>query len=100
MGEDYQPDFEKARREFENFQKIGNNQHNLSFNINANYKNIRSSFCARSFALVESANKLFTCPLCNSTTSKEFAGQICDTCNICTIGQETLGIKLFEGGDY
>lgn len=100
MGEDYQGDFEKARSEFDNFQKIGTNQNNLNFNINANYSNIKSYYCAKSLCLIESASKYFCCPLCNSITSREFAGQICETCNICTIGQETLGIKLFESNEY
>ena len=100
MGEQFEEDFVKAKNDYDVFQQIGTNQHNLEFDISKNYENIRNNVCAKSFKFIESGQKAFVCPLCNSLSLKEFAGEICETCNICTIGQETLGIKIYDSTDY
>jgi len=35
------------------------------------------------------------CPLCGSVFEKvTFMGKVCDTCQLCTLGQDTLGLSI------
>lgn len=36
------------------------------------------------------------CPLDKSMFEKQFKGQLCETCQLCKIGKEALGVKIFE----
>jgi hypothetical protein len=84
--------FIAAHNEFEVFQKVGTNQHNLNFNVNENLPNIRSFYCSKTFTKIEK-NSL-ECPLDGSVCLADNKGQICETCNLCTLGEQVLGLKL------
>jgi coatomer protein complex subunit alpha (xenin) len=51
--------------------------------------------CAGSFrALYRGKDESVTCPLCESTYSTEFAGQLCASCEISEVGLESSGLML------
>jgi hypothetical protein len=92
----FESNFEQAKSEFENFQKIGTNQHNLVFNVNENLPCSKQYFCSQTFTRIDLSMKSLKCPLCQSATVATSKGQICGTCVLCTLGEEVLGLKLLE----
>jgi coatomer protein complex subunit alpha (xenin) len=84
--------FGAAHNEFDVFQKVGTNQHNLAFNTNENLPHIRTFFCSRTFTKIDKNS--IECPLDGSVCQPEFKGQICETCNLTTLGEQVLGLKL------
>jgi hypothetical protein len=84
--------FTVAHNEFEVFQKVGTNQHNLNFNVNENLPNIRSFYCSKTFTKIDKSS--VECPLDGSVCKSDFKGQICETCGLTTLGEQVLGLKL------
>jgi hypothetical protein len=64
--------------------------------VNENLPCARSYFCAKTFTRLENNSKLLKCPLCQSITVATARGEICSTCNLCTLGEDVLGLKLSE----
>jgi hypothetical protein len=84
--------FIATHNEFEVFQKVGTNQHNLNFNVNENIPNIRSFYCSKTFTRIDKNS--VECPLDGSVCQSDFKGQMCETCNLTTLGEQVLGLKL------
>ncbi len=96
LGSEYQNNFDQAKAEFDNYQKIGTNQHTLSFNVNENLPNARQFYCASSLTRIDLSMKSLKCVLCQSISNVEFKGQVCGTCSLSTLGEEVLGFKLMD----
>jgi hypothetical protein len=58
--------------------------------------NVRGFFCSQSYKRLDISMKTLKCPLCQSTTGAESKGEVCNTCSLCTLGEEVLGLKLVE----
>lgn len=99
LGNEFSSHFDQAKTEFDNFQKIGTNAHNLSFNVNENLPNVKGFFCSQSFKRLDISNKTIKCALCQSTTGIESKGEVCANCSLSTYGEEVLGLKLMESYD-
>mmetsp|Transcript_7397 Transcript_7397/g.12488 ORF Transcript_7397/g.12488 Transcript_7397/m.12488 type:complete len:230 (+) Transcript_7397:3090-3779(+) len=80
------------------FQAKGTNAHKLDFNksLNAEIKQITEYLCLGSLAPLETTNssQVVKCPLCQSVQSKKFEGQVCLTCELCTLGEDVVGLQL------
>lgn len=99
LGDEFGSQFEQAKVEFDNFQKIGTNQHNLQFNVNENLPNARQFFDSQNFGRLDLGSKSLKCPLCQSVSSLNSKGQVCGSCNLCSLGEEVLGLKFLESYD-
>ena len=92
----FKKEFDKIKEEFDIFQKIGTNQHQLEFNINDNLPNIRNFYDSKTIKRTGVSDKVVSCPLCNSVALAENKGNVCDTCTLCTLGEEVIGFKLVD----
>ena len=53
--------------------------------------------CAGSLTLLEDNRSVATvkCPLCGSIYNKsEYLGQVCETCQLCKLGEDVLGLSI------
>lgn len=89
-------EFDKCRQELISYQTIATNQHQLDFNINETLPHIRSFYDPKSLKRVNVNEKVLVCPLCNAVSAGERKGEVCDVCNLCTLGEEVIGLKLRE----
>ncbi len=96
LSAEFQSHFDQAKVEFDNFQKIGTNALNLNFNITENLPCARTYFDSSNFKRLDVNVKTLKCPLCQSVSLIDSKGQLCNTCQLCTLGEEVLGMKLQE----
>ena len=64
--------------------------------MNENLPCVRTYFCAKTFTRLDNTSKPLRCPLCQSVTVSSARGEVCNSCNLCTLGEEVLGLKLSE----
>ena len=96
LGNVFGKEFSKIKQEIDVFQQIGTNQNQINFDTNENLPNIRGFYTAKDFKRIGTTEKVLTCPLCGSVESMEEKGNICETCNLCTLGEEVIGFKLMD----
>jgi hypothetical protein len=73
---------------------------NFDPNLNIELKEINGYLCMGSLIPLEDSKSVNTvrCPLDGSIFHKSFAGKLCDTCNLCLLGQDCMGLtNLLEG---
>jgi len=90
----------KFRKYYQAFQQKGTNSHKLQFNPQDTVAiaNLMESgyLCAGSLTLLEDGRAMATvkCPLCNSIFAKTFAGKMCECCQLCKLGEDTMGLNI------
>lgn len=52
--------------------------------------------CASSLSPLKNPTDCVKCPYDKSTHEKTYAGKLCPTCELCKIGEETIGLILHE----
>ncbi len=92
----FKKEFDKIKEEIDLFQKIGTNQHQLTFDTNEDLPNIRGFYSAKEFKRIGINEKVLNCPLCESVEEQTKKGEICDSCLLCTLGEEIIGFKILE----
>jgi len=57
---------------------------------------VNGYICMGSLTPLEDSRSVSTvrCPLCGSIYSKQYSGQVCLQCDLCTLGEEALGLKI------
>ena len=58
--------------------------------------NIRGFYSAKEFKRIGINEKVLNCPLCESVEEQSKKGEICDSCLLCTLGEEIIGFKILE----
>jgi hypothetical protein len=86
------------KKYFQAFQAKGTNQHKLNFNqgLNVEISEISGYLCIGSLKPIDDnrASNTLKCPLDGSIFTKEFSGQPCSTCELCTLGEDVMGLNL------
>lgn len=86
------------KKYFQAFQAKGTNEHRLDFNQNLNIElqEVNGYLCSGTLKPLQDnrAQNTLKCPLCTSVSSKECSGKLCMTCQLCTLGQEVMGLNI------
>jgi coatomer protein complex subunit alpha (xenin) len=86
------------KKYFQAFQAKGMNAFKLNFNQNLNVElqRITEYLCLGSLSPLEDSRPTMVvkCPLCESVQSKTFEGQVCQTCELCVLGEDVVGLQL------
>lgn len=82
----------KARQVVQLCEQKASDQHVIKFDPKAAVENFK--LCAGSFTPVQPMDPTVLCPFCASTYHANWKGKLCDTCQLCEIGANTLGIQL------
>lgn len=88
------------KKYYDAFTKKGTNAHKLQFNPKdtVTIKNVTEAgyLCAGTLAVLEDNRSIATvkCPLCTSVFAKSFADKLCETCQLCTLGLDTMGLSV------
>lgn len=53
--------------------------------------------CAKSLKPIYRGKKSVRCPLCKAFYNAQFAGSICNVCNLCEVGAEASGLTIIRG---
>lgn len=89
------PQFKKY---FQAFQQKGTNAQKLNYDVNMNVelREINGYLCTGSLTLLEDNRSVNTvkCPLDGTIFAKSFAGSVCQTCLLCKLGQEAIGMNI------
>jgi len=88
-------DISKVKEENVKCQNLGTNAQQLSFNITESFQNARNNIDANKFILIKD-KKTIRCPLCSSSYLLESSGSKCDNCNLCSLGEEFIGLKFLN----
>jgi hypothetical protein len=76
-------------------------QLNFTNDMHTEVQTINGFLCSGDLSMLEDNRGVNTvkCPLDGAIHKKSFAGQLCQTCKLCTLGEEALGltISLAEG---
>jgi hypothetical protein len=88
------PQFKKY---YQTFQQKGKNKHQLNFDsqLNVTLKEINGYLCTATLTPLEDtkSHNILRCPLCSSVYHKNQTKNVCQTCLLCTLGEETLGLN-------
>ncbi len=96
---------EQYKKIFAACQKKGTNAFKLRFEPqdSVSVKDISSYLCSGALAPLEDARSVATvkCALDGSVCGRGgFAGQVCETCQLCRLGEDALGVSmLVQGGE-
>jgi len=93
------PTFKKY---YQTFQQKGKNKHTLAFDsqLSVSMKEINGYLCSATLTPLEDtkSQNIVKCPLDGSVFHKSQTREICQTCMLCTLGEETLGLNnVLEG---
>jgi hypothetical protein len=99
VGAEFQDQYEKAKSQFDTWQKVGTNAVSLQFNVNENLPCVKSYYDPKTFTRLDNSSKSLKCPLCLSQSLIENKGKVCETCQLTTLDQDILGFKLTENYD-
>lgn len=83
-------------------QQKGTNAQTLRFDTadSVTTKEVTSYLCAGALAPLEDNRSVATvkCPLDGSVFARAaFAGSVCETCQLCMLGRDTLGLQVMVG---
>ena len=86
------------KKYFNAFTQKGTNAEKLDFNqnLNAELKEVNGYLCLGTLRPLQD-NRIQTtvkCPLCGSISSKDESEKICQTCELCTLGEEVIGMNI------
>lgn len=90
----------KYKKNFQECQKKGSNAHKLAFDPRDSVQvtEIMTGYlCAGSLKQLQDSRAIAAvrCPLCNSIFARaEFEGKLCSTCELCLLGQDSLGLNI------
>lgn len=82
----------RARQALAECEKKATDAHKVDFDPKADVSGVR--ICAGSFGFIKATDAIAQCPYCGSTYVSAYKGKLCDTCQLCEIGANTLGIQL------
>ena len=86
------------KKYFAAFQAKGTNAVKLDFNQNLNVElqEVCGYLCLGSLRPLQDNRTQSTlkCPLCASIASKDQTGQLCQTCELCTLGEDVVGLNI------
>lgn len=74
---------------------------NYDSNLNIELKEINGYLDAGTLEPLEDNRSMNTvrCPLDGCIYSKQFIGKICQVCNLCKLGEDAIGLKIFLEGE-
>lgn len=91
------------KKYYQAFQAKGTNAVKLNYdtNLNIDLKEINGYLDAGSLEPLEDnkVGSIVKCPLDGSIYSKKFAGEICQNCNLCKLGEDAIGLKVLLEGE-
>lgn len=77
----------QATKVVQKSQQEGRNALKLNFNPDAKF-----DICGTSFEPINQGLDLVRCPYCGTAYKMEYSGSLCTTCNISSVGVETVGL--------
>mmetsp|Transcript_35164 Transcript_35164/g.101263 ORF Transcript_35164/g.101263 Transcript_35164/m.101263 type:complete len:1217 (+) Transcript_35164:108-3758(+) len=83
----------KARQVVANCEKSASDAHAIQFDPKCNVEDVK--LCVGSFTPFAATDAVVACPYCSSSYKQQFKGKLCEACQLCEIGANTLGIQLF-----
>jgi len=88
------------KKYYDAFTKKGTNAHKLKFNpqdtVAIKCVTEAGFMCVGSLTVLEDSRSTATvkCPLCTSVYGKTFVDKLCETCQLCTLGLDTMGLSV------
>merc|ERR1712203_825021 len=83
----------KARQVVANCEKNASDAHQINFDPRGSVDDVK--LCMGSFTTIGATDAVAPCPYCGSLyKAAQFKGKLCETCQLCEIGANTLGIQL------
>lgn len=86
------------KKYFAAFTQKGTNAVKLDFNQNLNVElaEICGYLCTGSLRPLQDNRTQATvkCPLCGSIAAKDQTGKVCQTCELCTLGEDVVGLNI------
>lgn len=86
------------QKNYNSLQAKGTNTEKLEFDSSkiGQLDELEGFLCAGSLTPLKNPNDCIKCPYDRTCYEKTFSGKLCMTCDMCKIGEETLGLNLFE----
>jgi hypothetical protein len=87
------------KKYFQSCQQKGTNAQKLAFEPqdSVQVKEIMNGYlCAGSLTQLKDSRSVATvkCPHCGAIYSRDYAGKVCEICQLCELGQDSLGLNI------
>lgn len=82
------------KKYYQAFTQKGTNALKLNFDpaLNNELKEINGYLCTAKLTPLADSRQVVRCPLDGSAFDKAQSGQVCDTCQLCKLGQDAIGL--------
>lgn len=82
------------KKYYQAFSQKGTNALKLNFDpsLNNELKEINGYLCTSKLTPLADSRQVVKCPLDGSVYDKTQSGQLCDTCQLCLLGQDAMGL--------
>ena len=86
------------QKNYNTLQAKGTNDVKLNFDSSriGEYTEAEGFLCVGSLIPLKNPADCTRCPYDKSTYEKTFMGRLCDTCQLCQIGEEAVGLTVLE----
>ena len=78
------------------FEEKGTNEHNIGFESGklGEWSESKGHLCMSKLAILSDPFHTIQCPFDSSTFDPGLMNSLCPTCELCSVGQNTLGLRL------